>query len=87
MIVAVHKQVDMMVNKAKMAIDEAKEQINKVNRLEQGDLGEFTEAQMALEEISEELDALYRSATREQKDRLQRAMQQIRQTMNEMILR
>lgn len=87
MIVAVHKQVDMMVNKAKMAIDEAKEQINKANRLEQGDLGEFTEAQMALEEISEELDALYRSATREQKDRLQRAMQQIRQTMNEMILR
>lgn len=84
---AVHKQVDMMVNKAKMAIDEAKEQINKANRLEQGDLGEFTEAQMALEEISEELDALYRSATREQKDRLQRAMQQIRQTMNEMILR
>lgn len=84
---AVHKQVDFMLKKAQETIDQANEQLQLARRLEQGDPAKYSEAQLALEEVSEEIDALIRSSTPEQRDRLHRTMQQIRQKMNEMILK
>lgn len=84
---AVHKQVDHMVKKAEETIDRAKEQLQLGKRLEPGNPVDYAEAQASLVEMSEELDALIRSATPEQRDRLQRVQQRIRQTMNEMILK
>lgn len=84
---AVHKQVDEIVKKAQKVIDDANEQIDLAKRVEPGDPEKYKEAQLALEEISEEIHALIQSASREQKDRLERTLQRIRQTMNEMILK
>ncbi|MFV8828308.1 DUF2524 family protein [Alkalihalobacterium sp. APHAB7] len=83
---AIHQQVDFYLLKANQVIEQAQEQLSLGMQVQEGDAAEYTNAQQKLEEISQEIEALSRSATAEQRDQLGRAQQRLRQMQNQMIL-
>ncbi len=84
--VAIHQQVDFFLLKANEVIEQAQEQLNLGMQVQEGDAADYSNAQQQLEEIHQEIEALSRSATAEQRDQLERAQQRIRQMQNQMIL-
>ncbi|WP_209122648.1 DUF2524 family protein [Alkalihalobacillus sp. BA299] len=83
---AIHQQVDFFLLKANEVIEQAQEQLNLGMQVQEGDAADYSNAQQQLEEIHQEIEALSRSATAEQRDQLERAQQRIRQMQNQMIL-
>lgn len=86
-VMATHEQVETYLQKAQETIQQAEEQLKDAKRVQPGDPVKYAEAQSQLVEMSEELDAIIRSATPEQRDQLNRAQQRIRQMQNDMILK
>ncbi|OLO42514.1 hypothetical protein BTR23_00405 [Alkalihalophilus pseudofirmus] len=83
---AIHQQVDFYLLKANEVIEQAQEQLNLGMQVQEGDAADYSNAQQQLEDILQEIDAISRSATAEQRDQLGRAQQRIRQMQNQMIL-
>ncbi|WP_078553331.1 DUF2524 family protein [Bacillus alkalicellulosilyticus] len=84
---ATHDQINYYVEKVSETIDYAQKQLDDFQRVEHGNSEEYTNAQLQLEEINQELDSIIRSATPEQREQLNRAQQRLRQMQNHMILR
>ncbi|UOE92284.1 DUF2524 family protein [Alkalihalobacillus sp. LMS39] len=84
---AIHEQVNQFVEKANETIELAQQQLDLAKRVEAGDPEDYSEAQLKLEEINDELNSLIRSATPEQRDQLHRAQQRVSQMQNNMILK
>ena len=84
---AIHEQVNECVAKADQIIIHAREQLDQARQVQEGDPVKYSEAQLQLEQMEEELDALIRSATPEQRYQLQRAQQRVREMQNDMILK
>ncbi|WP_216829192.1 DUF2524 family protein [Alkalihalobacterium elongatum] len=83
---AIHQQVDFYLLKANEVIEQAQEQLNLGMQVQEGDDADYTTAQQQLEDINQEIEAISRSATAEQREQLGRAQQRIRQMQNQMIL-
>ncbi|WP_096200881.1 DUF2524 family protein [Bacillus sp. FJAT-45350] len=84
---ATHKQIIEYMQKATETMEFAEEQLMESHRVQQGDPVQYSQAQQSLNEIDEELDNIYRSATPEQKADLERYRQQIREIQNQMVLK
>ncbi|MGO4888036.1 DUF2524 family protein [Anaerobacillus sp. MEB173] len=83
---ATHEQVNQQLEKVQQVVKMAEEQYKNSKRVQQGDPVKYSEAQLQLEEMSQELASVLRSATPEQREQLLRAQQRIHQVQNEMIL-
>ncbi|MCM3713533.1 DUF2524 family protein [Halalkalibacter oceani] len=84
---AEHSSLEQSLQKAEKTLAEAEQVFEHAQRLEGTDPDQYRQAQLQLEEISEELDALSRAATPEQRDQVSRTQQQVRQLQNHFILR
>ncbi len=84
---AERKIVAEWLEKAEETIEQARQTFEDSQRVQPGDPDDYIEAQRHLEEISMELDVLMHSATKEQRNQLNRAQQQLRQLQNHFILR
>ncbi|WP_017727969.1 DUF2524 family protein [Halalkalibacterium ligniniphilum] len=80
------KKLSETIAKAEKTMEEAEKRLDGAKRNEPERGNGFHEAQLSLEEMSHELDALARMGTREQREQIGRTLQQIRQLQNRMIL-
>ncbi|WP_157800991.1 DUF2524 family protein [Bacillus solitudinis] len=80
-------QLKEFLQKAEETLEVAQKALDDAHRVQPGDPSEYSHAQLQLEEISDELDALIHAATPEQRYELTRTQQQIRQLQNHMILK
>ncbi|WP_165763698.1 DUF2524 family protein [Halalkalibacter urbisdiaboli] len=80
-------QMKEMLQKAEEVMEVAQKALEDSHRINEGDPMEYSNAQLELEHISEDLDALMHAATPEQRYELERTQQQIRQLQNNMILK
>lgn len=82
-----HNQINEYLQKTDDMIQYAQEQLNDARRVQPGDPGKFSEAQLELQQFEDELLSIIRSATPEQRDQLERARHRVREMQNEMILK
>ncbi|WP_100372758.1 DUF2524 family protein [Bacillus sp. FJAT-45037] len=80
-------QLDMCLEKAEATLMAAQKVFDDSRRVQPGTEEEYTNAQLMLEEMGEELDDLLRAATPQQRDQLNRKQQQLRQLQNHMIIK
>ncbi|KMK76393.1 DUF2524 family protein [Alkalihalobacillus pseudalcaliphilus] len=83
----VRKQLDNFMNKAEETMQYAEVALANMQKVQPMYLEDFQRAQLALQEISEELTDLKRSATKEQQYHLSRTEEQLRQLQNRYILK
>lgn len=83
---AERKEVEKFLEKAEVTIDYAQQVFEDSLRVEPGDRYEYYDAQLKLEEINNDLEALLRVATPEQRDQLIRKQHELRQLQNHMII-
>lgn len=83
---ATRASVEDHVLKAVTAIEEAEKQLDMAKRQEHFNDVEYSDAQLSLEQIDQQLSEIMNSANQEQKERLYRTQLQVRQMQQHMIL-
>ncbi len=81
------RQVAEWMKKADLILERAEQVSANSRKLEPEEPDYYSACQTQLEEISEEISALIRAATVEQRYELTRKQQQIRQMQNQMVLK
>lgn len=85
-LMATHDQVREQLQQVDEILQFAESQLNSAKQVQGGDEFKFDEAQQQLEQMNMQIERLLTSATREQRDQLFRAQQQVNQMQNKMIL-
>ncbi|MFC0523957.1 DUF2524 family protein [Pontibacillus salicampi] len=83
---ATRQSIENMMTEANQCLETAREQLDRANKLGYEVNEEYTEAQLALEELEQQIDKLMDSANHQQKDQLHRLHLQVSQYLNDMIL-
>jgi hypothetical protein len=80
-------QMKNWLRKAEETMEFAQKALDDSHRIQPGDPGVYSQAQLHLEEMNDELVGLISAATPEQRYELTRTQEQIRQLQNHMILK
>ncbi|WP_227936247.1 DUF2524 family protein [Alkalihalobacillus deserti] len=79
--------VAQFLEEVEMTLQGAQQVFNDSQRVEAGDLEDYTKVQTQLQQLDDELDTLLHAATPEQRDELYRAQLQVHQMQNHFILK
>ncbi|KHF40285.1 DUF2524 family protein [Halalkalibacter okhensis] len=79
--------LEHFLEKAETTLEEAQKTFDDSQRVQEGDYGEYIQAQRNLQELNDELGTLMHAATPEQRDQLYRTQIQVNQLQNHFILK
>lgn len=85
-LMATRKSVENMIAMANEKLEEARKELQEANQLGYQVDDEYTQAQLGLEEMENEINNLMHSADHQQKEQLHRLHLQVSQCLNDMIL-
>jgi polyhydroxyalkanoate synthesis regulator phasin len=87
MIMAERTHVAQFLEEVEMTLQGAQKVFDDSQRIESGDPGDYTNVQLQLQQVEDELETLMKAAAPEQRDELYRAQLQVRQLQNHFILK